>query len=237
MHIGQLDDVVNTFPVEEVWLSGNTSTSSTFQRGLEAIANNGANYHEPRTGEEYDIGPMNLKVVYPSSVTGKSNEESISVLFTYGSVRFLFTGDADTNAERQMMNGSFNIDADILHLGHHGSSTSSDSGFIKAVSPDVAIYSASATNSYGHPHREVVSLIQNTGITLYGTDVHGTVIVTTDGEKYSIKTNKDGTITPKSTESNKSSNTSSKSKSSSNSSNNGSTNTGSNDNQRVAVLI
>ncbi|WP_026909235.1 MBL fold metallo-hydrolase [Paucisalibacillus globulus] len=208
-HIGQLADVVNTFSVTEVWLSGNDSTSDTFQRGLEAVLSSGANYHEPRTGEEFDIGAMNLKVLYPSSITGASNEESISVLFTYGNVTFLFTGDADSNAEIRMMNSGFSVDADILHLGHHGSSTSSDPAFVKAVSPEVAIYSAGAGNSYGHPHREIVSLIQESGIELYGTDVHGTIIVTTDGKDYSIKTNKDGTITPKSTESNNSNSSSS----------------------------
>lgn len=208
-HIGQLDDVVNSFTVEEVWLSGNESTSNTFQRGLEAVLASGAGYHEPRSGEEFEIGSMNLQVLYPTSISGKSNEESISVLFTYGNVKFLFTGDADKNAEKRMINSGISVDADILQLGHHGSNTSSDQAFIHAVSPEVAIYSAGANNSYGHPHHEVVSLIQNEGIELYGTDVHGTIIVTTNGNDYSIKTNKDGTVTPKNTASSNKSNSSS----------------------------
>ncbi|WP_042146855.1 MBL fold metallo-hydrolase [Paucisalibacillus sp. EB02] len=203
-HIGQLADVINEFSVTEVWLSGNESTSNTFQRALEAVLTSGANYHEPRTGEEYDIGPMNVKVLYPNSITGASNEESISLLFTYGEVTFLFTGDADQRAENWMMNSGLSVDADILQLGHHGSSTSSNQAFVEAVSPEVAIYSAGSENSYGHPHLEVVSLIQNLGIQLYGTDVHGTIIVRTDGKDYSIKTRKDGTVTPKSTASNNS---------------------------------
>src|SRR5699024_2132785 len=87
-----------------------------------------------------------------------------------------------------------------LQLGHHGSNTSSDTKFIQAVDPGVAIYSASANNSYGHPHPEVISLIQDTGITLYGTNVHGTILVTTDGKEYDVATKEDGTITPESTE-------------------------------------
>lgn len=207
-HIGQLADVMNTFDVEEVWLSGNVSTSQSFQSGLEAVLNSGANYHEPRAGEEFDIGPMSLKILYPQSISGASNEESISVLFTYGEVKFLFTGDADSQAEKRMMN--LGVDADILQLGHHGSSTSSDPAFIKAVSPDIAIYSAGADNSYGHPHQEVVSLMQNSSIKLYGTDVHGTIIVTTDGNEYTLKTKKDGTVTPKNTASNSKPSSSSK---------------------------
>lgn len=217
-HIGQLEDVMTNFSVGEVWLSGNDSTSATFQRGLEAVLKSGADYHEPRTGEEFEIGAMNLKVLYPESISGASNEESISVLFTYGDMEFLFTGDADTSGEKDMMNSGISIDADFLQLGHHGSNTSSSSSFINAVNPEVAIYSAGADNSYGHPHAEVVTRIKNAGIELYGTDVHGTIIVTTDGKDYTIQTKKDGTITPKSTNTtNDSSNTSSSSNSSSSS--------------------
>ncbi|MUK87704.1 MBL fold metallo-hydrolase [Ornithinibacillus sp. L9] len=197
-HVGQLEDVVQTFDVGEVWMSGNESTSKTFQNALEAVLTSGADYYEPRTGESFEMGNMNIEVIYPDKITGKTNEESISALFTYGDVKFLFTGDADTNSERRMMNVGINLDADILQLGHHGSSTSSDPSFIEAVSPDVAIYSAGADNSYGHPHAEVVSHIQNLGIKLFGTDVHGTIIIETDGKEYDILTNKDGTISPKS---------------------------------------
>lgn len=195
-HIGQLDQVMNTFDVGEVWLSGNESSSETFQRGIEAVINSGADFHEPRTGEEYEIGPLEIDVLYPESISGKSNEESVSLLFTYGSTKFLFTGDAARSDELKMMNSGIDIQADILQLGHHGSNTSSDPAFIDAVNPSVAIYSAGSDNSYGHPSAEVVSLIESTGIKLYGTDVHGTVVVTSDGENYNIETNKDGTVSP-----------------------------------------
>src|SRR5699024_9447682 len=57
-HIGQLDKVLNTFEVGEVWLSGNTSTSETFQRVLAAIDNNEVDYYEPRQGDEFAVGPL-----------------------------------------------------------------------------------------------------------------------------------------------------------------------------------
>lgn len=197
-HIGQLAEIMNKFDVDEVWMSGNESSSKTFQRAIEAVISSDSGYHEPRAGEVFAIGPMEIDVLYPNRITGASNEESVSLLFTYGKVRFLLTGDADQGAEASMM-ASGNVDADILQLGHHGSNTSSSASFIKAVSPEVAIYSAGAGNSYGHPHAEVVNRVKNAGVDLYGTDVHGTVIVTTDGKNYSVKTNKDGTVSPKST--------------------------------------
>ncbi len=203
-HIGQLADLVQRFEVGEVWMSGNESSSQTFRRGVEAVINSDADYHEPRTGEEYDIGPLKIKVLYPDTITGKSNEESISLLLTYGSTKFLFTGDAGKSDERNILNSGVDIGADILHLGHHGSNTSSDPAFIHAVDPEVAIYSAGINNSYGHPSQEVVSHIEDAGIKLYGTDKDGTIVVTSDGDNFHIETNKKDTATADSNTSNSS---------------------------------
>jgi competence protein ComEC len=195
-HIGQLDKVLNTFDVGEVWLSGNTSTSQTFQKLLHAIESTNVDYYEPRMGDEFEIGPLKIDVLYPKTITEHDNDESISLKLTYGEVRFIFTGDASQDDELNMLQSGFDLNADILHLGHHGSSTSTHPTFLSKVSPDVAIYSAGLNNNYGHPHEEVVNLVQGAGIQLYGTDVHGTVIVSTDGKDYKVFTKKDGTISP-----------------------------------------
>ncbi len=197
-HIGQLDQVLQTFDVEEVWLSGNISTSETFQDVLTEIDSKGVRYQEPRMGEEYDIGPLGIEVLYPKVITGDTNEESISLKLTYGQVRFIFTGDAAQKNEMEMVNSGTDLRAEILHLGHHGSNTSTSPGFLKAVQPEIAIYSAGKDNSYGHPHAEVVKLVQDSGIPLYGTDIDGTIIIRTDGVKYEIATRENGIITPSS---------------------------------------
>ncbi|SEN54821.1 Metal-dependent hydrolase, beta-lactamase superfamily II [Mesobacillus persicus] len=197
-HIGQLDKVLNTFDVGEVWLSGNTSNSQTFQRLLQAIDAKGVDYYEPRMGEEFEIGPLKMDVLYPRTISEQDNDESISLKITYGDVRFIFTGDASTDDELKMLQSGFNVEADILQLGHHGSSTSTHPRFLSAVHPDVAIYSAGVDNSYGHPHDEVVERVRGSDAQLYGTNVHGTIIVTTDGKDYNLLTKKDGTITPSS---------------------------------------
>ncbi|PLR79749.1 MBL fold metallo-hydrolase [Bacillus canaveralius] len=194
-HIGQLDDVVTGFKVGEVWLSGNTSTSETYQRLLAAIDSSGADYYEPRMGDQFEIGPLNVEVLYPKTITGKTNEESISLRLTYGEVRFVFTGDAAVENEQEMLSSGMDLSADILHLGHHGSSTSTSAAFVDAVNPKLAIYSAGDDNPYGHPHEEVVNLLKNAGIQLYGTDIHGTIVVSTTGTDYKINTKKAGIVT------------------------------------------
>jgi competence protein ComEC len=197
-HIGQLDQVINTFNVGEVWLSGNTNPSQTFQRLLKAIDTKKVDYYEPRMGEQFEVGPLHIDVLYPKTISEQDNEESISLKLTYGDVRFILTGDATTDDELKMLQSGIDVKADILKLGHHGSSTSTHPNFLREVQPAVAIYSAGLNNTYGHPHEEVVNLVQNSTIQLYGTDVHGTVIVETDGKDFKILTKKDGTITPSS---------------------------------------
>ncbi|WP_227935367.1 MBL fold metallo-hydrolase [Alkalihalobacillus deserti] len=201
-HIGQADTVMQEFNVQEVWMSGDEHTSQTFEQVLDAILTSGADYHEPRAGDSYRFGSALVEVVSPKDVTGDLNEGSISVRITYGDIKFLFTGDAEHQTERDMINRSHDLQADIFQLGHHGSTTSNTQSFLDNVQPEVAIYSAGEGNSYGFPHDEIINRVKSIGIDLYGTDVHGHIIVTTDGEQYSISTNKSGTVTgpPTSTE-------------------------------------
>lgn len=198
-HIGQLRQVIEIFSVSEVWASGNTNNSRTFENAAKAILDSEANYHEPRAGETYDIGPLTIDVLHPKKLTGGLNEDSISVLFTYGEMKFIFTGDAYQEQELAMIDRVDDISATILRVGHHGSSTSSHKDFVRAVDPDIAIYSAGQDNTYGHPHRETVALMKEENIPLYGTAEDGTIIITTDGKDYSIQTKEDGTLSPENT--------------------------------------
>ena len=193
-HIGQIPQILEDFTVKEVWLSGDTHTSRTFERALDAILASGAAYHEPRAGETYQFGSLHIEVLNPDRLTGDFHEGSVSIRTVFGSVAFVFTGDAETPTERGMINRGHNLKAQILQLGHHGSRTSSSREFLDAVQPEVAIYSAGEGNSYGHPHDETVDRILSMGIQLYGTDVHGTIVVDTDGITYSVSTGKADSI-------------------------------------------
>lgn len=204
-HIGQMDAVIESFSVDEVWMSGDQATSQVFDRVLTAIDQNDVGYHEPRAGETYDLGPLQIDVVHPASVNGDLNNGSIVTKLVYGNIAFLFTGDAEKEAESSMLSRGENIRAEILKVGHHGSETSSTQAFVEAVNPEVAIISASENNQYGHPSKTVVDRYKNFGVDLYATKDHGTIIVETDGSSYNVTTGKDGNVTPASTGSAKSS--------------------------------
>lgn len=191
-HIGQLARVVESFEVGEVWMSGNTNSSNTFIRTLEAIDQAGIPYEEPRRGDEYGIGALEITALHPEEISGDSNGESLSFRIQYGETAFVFTGDADIQAEREMIDSGAALEAEILLMGHHGSNTSTGKEFLEAVKPEVAIYSAGEGNSYGHPYAEVLAAAENAGAAVYGTDVNGTIIVETDGQEYTVETARDG---------------------------------------------
>ncbi|MET3684105.1 beta-lactamase superfamily II metal-dependent hydrolase [Alkalibacillus flavidus] len=193
-HIGQLDRIINQFDVEEVWLTGNEGTSETFAGLVDTINEADVAYEEPRAGEAYDIGPLEIDVLHPRELTDDYNQDSISTKMTFGETSFVFTGDAEESSEASMVSGGVELAGDVLQLGHHGSHTSTTAQFLQAVNPEVAIYSAGAQNSYGHPHHEVIERVRAADVDLYGTDVHGTVTVTTDGESISVETQHDGEV-------------------------------------------
>lgn len=193
-HIGQIDKVINEFEVSEVWMSGTPHTTQTFERVLDAIEKSGASYHEPRSGEKFQVGALEIEVFNPIRITGQFHEDSIVMRTTFGEIGFIFSGDAEARTEREVIRRHNDVKAQILKLGHHGSTTSSIPEFLQAVSPEVAIYSAGAGNSYGHPHKPIVDRINQMNIEIYGTDVHGTIKITTDGKTYSITTAKSGQV-------------------------------------------
>lgn len=197
-HIGQFDAVLEAFDVTEVWWSGATHTTRTFERAVAALEASDAAYEEPRAGDVTAVGPLGVEVVNPPADAdlGDLHDSSLALRVTFGDVRFLFTGDAEAATERRMTTRHRDLlDADVYQVGHHGSSTSTTSSFLDAVSPGVAVYSARDGNSYGHPHDETVDRLVAAGVELYGTDVHGTVVVTTDGSTWSVVTARSGDAT------------------------------------------
>jgi len=193
-HVGQCAAVVRRFPVREAWLAGSEHATLSYERCLDALLETGAGYHEPRAGEVVELGAARLEVLHPAELVGDLNNDSIAVRVVYGDVMLLFTGDAEAEAEAAMLARGLPMRAHVLHMGHHGSRTSSTAAFLAAVLPEVAIYSAGLGNSYGHPHTEALARVAAVGAVIYGTDVNGTIRVTTDGRTYEVVPERGGPL-------------------------------------------
>ncbi len=193
-HIGGLIDVLQAFQVDKIYWNGETSTSKTYSDFMaQAQAEPGASLQQAKRGNTISVnGSLEFAVLNPPSTLFKdTNNNSIVLKLKHGDVSFLFTGDAENEAETSMLAAGLNVDTDILKVGHHGSRSSSSVSFLRAVSPQIAVYMAGVGNSYGHPHGETIAALNDVGAKVYGTDIHGTVIVVSDGQKYTLKLGKD----------------------------------------------
>ena len=191
-HIGGLIDVLSEYEVKEIWHNGDKSDSKTYTDFMSSVESEGAIVNVVRLHDTIKAGELSLFVHHPADLDGSTNNNSIVLHLTHGEIDFLFTGDAEREAEgKMMMLSSVRIpEIEILKVGHHGSRTASSKDFLAITSPEVAIYMAKEGNSYGHPHDETIASLQNIGTTIYGTDFHGGIVVVTDGKNYELQLKK-----------------------------------------------
>lgn len=192
-HIGGLDDIIENFNINEVYMPEAISTSKTFEDVLDAIEAKELEITIPEENEKFSLDEGVFQVI--STGTGESdlNDSSIVLKLTYKEIDYLFTGDATSKVERKILNK--NIEADVLKVGHHGSKYSTTDSFLSKVKPKYAIISCAKENSYGHPHIETLNLLKEKNIETYLTSELGTILLTSDGTNIKItnmKTNTNG---------------------------------------------
>lgn len=182
-HIGGLSDVIDYFQIGKIIMPDVIHTSKTFENLIDTISENKLKITKPIVGNEYALGEASFIVIAPNNSSYNNlNDYSVGIKLIYNENSFIFTGDAETNSEYEMLENGINLDADVLKHGHHGSSTSSSDKFLDAVTPDITIISAGRDNQYGHPHIEILKAIEERDITLYRTDKQGTIILESDGK-------------------------------------------------------
>ena len=193
-HIGGLVEILNAMQVKKVITDGESDTTTTYERFLDAIVNAKAKYEVAGRGDRIDLDNLHFLVLNPAKLRAEDvNTNSLVLRMSYGKTTFVFMGDADTNAEQGILAAGLPVQADILKVGHHGSCESSSPAFLDAVHPQVAIYSAGINNPYGHPCAGTISALNARGVFVYGTDTNGSVAVTVAADGYSI-TNSNGLI-------------------------------------------
>lgn len=182
-HVGGLTSVLTHFPVKMVLDSGKPHTSVTYQRFLKAVKAGGKiKYVLGRAGQVYRYDEVKISVLSPTEPFFENlNNCSIVCRLVYGKISVMFTGDAETEAERTIMRRNLDMKSTILKVGHHGSNTSTSPTFLRAVAPKVAIISCGRKDSGNAPAAE--SPLKRRGVKVYRTDVDGTILVESDGGK------------------------------------------------------
>ena len=188
-HIGSLDAIINHFDVDAVYMPKIMHTSKTFEDVLDAVANKGLKIKSPGPGDTIDFNGLEIEVLGPQREYKDFNNNSIVLKVNAGETAFLFTGDAEETAEKDILQAGYDLQADVLKVGHHGSSTSSSQAFLQAVKPKYAVISVGVGNSYHHPEEEALQRLQSIGAEIYRTDLQGNIVCTTDGKNIAFNCN------------------------------------------------
>jgi competence protein ComEC len=185
-HVGGAATVFAAMRPRAYWDAAFAGGSESYIASLAAAKKRGIQWHRVHPGDSIRIDGVTVSFLAPDSAwtvgLKDPNLASTIAVVRYGVVRFLLVGDAERAEEDWLLaQHRDELRADVLKVGHHGSSTSSSDAFLDAVHPDLAVISVGAGNMYGHPSNDVLHGLSRIGAEVLRTDQAGTVIVRTDG--------------------------------------------------------
>ena len=181
-HIGGMLSLLGRYDIGQVLMPDMTSDSKTYVKLLQAIKIESIPLVEAYAGYRFSFGSAVCTVVSPSADDNKdANNESVVIYLDFGDTDFLFTGDMEEWAEKRVLDSNYYVDADVLKVAHHGSSTGSSEAFLCAVTPHYAVISCGRSNDYGHPHAETLDRLEEAGAEIYRTDIQGDILFISDG--------------------------------------------------------
>lgn len=185
-HIGGLPRVLQEIPAEHVLVSdipeADLPTTASYERFLDAAEQASLTLETASPGDRYPLeqGAV-LEILGPVGTDYDSlNNYSLVARLTYGETSFLFTGDMEEKAEKELLKAQVLSPVDVLKVGHHGSSTSTKKKFLEAVSPAMAVIEC-GDNSYNHPNANTVKRLEGYTDRIYRTDLLGTIVMASDG--------------------------------------------------------
>lgn len=189
-HIGGLISIIDTYPVGVFYDPPFDAESETYFQLLDALKENNVTVLSPLASADSFMNwdsEVEIRILSPYSIdysrVDDFNDTSYILRVTYKDTSLLLAGDATQAAERVALKALPNsyFKADVLKVGHHGSSDATCEKFLKAVSPDIAVISCGLNNEYGHPHEALLKRLNKRGIIIYRTDLDGTISLLLDG--------------------------------------------------------
>ena len=195
-HIGGGANVLAGIPCGGVYMPDlpekRVPTTKVFKNFLNMMSSRSVNQKPTIAGDTFALGNAKFSVIAPSQNTldnflgGGLNNSSIAVIVTFGTFDVFLGGDMEKQSEKNVLAENKDISCEVAKLSHHGSNTSNTKEFLAALGANDYIVSAGAGNSYNHPHSQTLDRVKDKRV--WRTDLHGTVIVTTDGTEYNITT-------------------------------------------------
>ena len=189
-HIGGLDDIIENFEIENVYMPKIQTNTKTFEDVLDALQEKNLSVTAPEVGSTFVVGKASCEVMQCGQGTVEEknnlNLSSIVIRTTFGEQSFLFMGDSETENEEARIWPQTNV----LKVAHHGSDNSSAESFLEQIKPQIAMISVGEGNSYGHPAQVTLNKLSNIDCRVYRTDEMGTILIRSDGIEKKITTEK-----------------------------------------------
>ncbi len=185
-HVQGLLPIIRDFPVKMIWIP--KGSQSNYARQVQTIAKvKQIPICYPYQGQSFTLGYTRIEILHPVSGVAYDEENRRSIVFRLTSQgrQILFTGDLGSEEEGELLDTRYNIQADLLKVGHHGSKNSSSLAFLKEVNPGMGLISV-GSNRYGHPAREALERLQKVGCRVVRTDQLGAIKVIINQGKISV---------------------------------------------------
>lgn len=171
--------------------------SKTFNDLSHELSINGSSITVPKESDKYTLGSAKVEIIAVGDPSIRN--DSLIILVTYGKDKFLFTGDMTHNMEINLCEKYHdNFPISLLKVSHHGSAGKDDNTEISSIrfldmlklNYKYAVISVGENNSYGHPHEQTLSRLEQEDVKVYRTDIDGTIVVTSNGSALNFKTEK-----------------------------------------------
>lgn len=192
-HAGGLSGALNYATAGLVLCPVTEYDTDTFRNFAKFAEKNGSGITVPEKFSTYALGSA-VVTILGLNAGSSGNDASIILSITYADKVFLFTGDAEREAEQAVLAECPELlKADVLKVGHHGSASSTTYPFLREVLPEIAVISCGVGNSYGHPTDSALSRLRDADVTVYRTDLQGDIVISYDGEQWNVATQKEAT--------------------------------------------
>jgi len=194
-HVGGISGALSVATAGKVFAPKTENDIRSYINFKKKVSAQNLKIENPLSGETFAFGRSKVLFLGPvHEATENLNNTSIMIKITYGNTSFLFTGDAEHEEELSVIEQGYDLSADVLKVGHHGSSYSTSYLFLRKIMPKYGVISVGKHNSYGHPSEQTISRLNDADVAVYRTDLQGDIIFSSDGKNISVKTQKNSTL-------------------------------------------
>ncbi|MDO4548702.1 MAG: ComEC/Rec2 family competence protein [Clostridia bacterium] len=192
-NVGGLTEVVERFPIGDVFGSVTAYDTIIFSSFMRALSQSGEEIIIPEAGYEFDIGSARATVLGPVKQSSDMNNMSLVMRVVYDETSFLLCADAMSGEENDILQTAGELSSDVIKISCQGSDEATSELFLAQVMPRYAVISTATRgdNVYGHPNDAMLTRLNQAGIEVYRTDLNGTVICSSDGKEITITAQKD----------------------------------------------